>query len=368
MPDATPSAPPPTLAAPPSGAGWRGLLIPLVLLLLAAGLVALFVTRWDLWVGDARLQRTDDAYLASDLTPIAARVAGYVRAVPVQDFQRVEAGQTLVELVDDDYRAQLAQAEAGVASAAAALEVLRAQRALQESTVHAADAAVEGQVAQVHRYRLEADRQRALLSTGIAGTRQLVEVADATAVQGSAQLAALTAQAEAARRQLGVLDAQLRQQEATLEGQRAALNLARINLGYTRIAAPEAGRLGQRQVRPGQYVGVGTSVNTLVPLPRLWVVANYRETQMTNVREGQPARVTVDAFPGLVLHGRVQAWSPASGAQFSLLPPDNATGNFTKVVQRIPVRIGLDLGEEPRAALLRPGMSVVATVDTAERQ
>ena len=160
-----------------------------------------------------------------------------------------------------------------------------------------------------------------------------------------------------------MLDSQEPQARATLKAQQATYDLAAINLGYTRITAPVDGMVGQRQVQNGQYLSVGTQVISIVPLPHVWVVANYKETQMTQVRIGQPARVTVDAFPGAVLHGHVDSWSPASGAQFSLLPPDNATGNFTKVVQRIPVKIVLD----PNPAvdnLLRPGMSVIATIDT----
>ena len=161
-----------------------------------------------------------------------------------------------------------------------------------------------------------------------------------------------------------MLDSQEQQAKAALKAQQAARDLANIVLGYTRITAPVDGMVSERQVRPGQYVSVGTQVISLVPLPNVWVVANYKETQMTRIRLGQPARVTVDAFPGVVLRGHVDSWSPASGAQFSLLPPDNATGNFTKVVQRIPVKIVLDrdplLGD-----LLRPGMSVIATIDTS---
>jgi membrane fusion protein, multidrug efflux system len=148
-----------------------------------------------------------------------------------------------------------------------------------------------------------------------------------------------------------------------LEGQKTARDLASINLGYTRIVAPVDGMVRERRVRPGQYLSVGTQVISLVPLPNVWVIANYKETQMTNIRVGQTARVTVDAFPGKVLRGRVDSWSPASGAEFALLPPDNATGNFTKVVQRIPVKIVLD-ADSSLADLLRPGMSVIATADT----
>jgi biotin carboxyl carrier protein len=172
------------------------------------------------------------------------------------------------------------------------------------------------------------------------------------------------AQLQQQRQQVNVLDSQIKQAQATLKAQQAARDLAQINLGYTRITAPVDGMVGQRQVRPGQYVSLGTQVISLVPLPKVWVIANYKETQMTRIRVGQAARVTVDTFPGAILRGHVDSWSPASGAQFSLLPPDNATGNFTKVVQRIPVKIVLD--PDPAIDdLLRPGMSVIATIDTA---
>ena len=164
-----------------------------------------------------------------------------------------------------------------------------------------------------------------------------------------------------------MLDSQEKEARAKLAAQLAARDLARINFGYTRIIAPVDGMVGQRLVQAGQYLNTGTEVIAIVPLPRVWVIANYKETQLTNVRIGEPARVTVDAFPGIVLHGRVDSWSPASGAQFSLLPPDNATGNFTKVVQRIPVKILLDPDPDVRDHL-RPGMSVIATIDTSEAQ
>jgi membrane fusion protein (multidrug efflux system) len=198
----------------------------------------------------------------------------------------------------------------------------------------------------------------------MAGTPQLTEQATANEKRTAAMIDLNRAQLDQQRQQLNVLDTQKGQAEATLKAQRAARDLAEINLSYTRITAPVDGMVGQRQVRPGQYVGVGTLVNSVVPLPNVWVIANYKETQMTRVRVGQRARVTLDAFPATTLHGRVDSWSPASGAQFSLLPPDNATGNFTKVVQRIPVKIVLD----PDAGvdeLLRPGMSVIVTIDTS---
>jgi len=342
---------------------WRGVGVRLFILLLAGGLIAFVAAEWDWWVGSARLQSTDDAYLQADLTPLAARVPGYVRRVLVNDFQRVKDGDLLVEIQDDDYCAQLRQAEGNADNAKVAIATIEQQKTLQKALIEQAEAMVAASEADLTRYHLETVRQQALLATGIAGTRQTVEQAVDNEKRAEATLALNFAQLDQQRQQVNVLDSQEKQAQAMLAEQQAARDLAQINLGYTRITAPVDGMVGQRQVQAGQYLNAGTQVISLVPLPHVWVVANYKETQMTRVRIGQPARVTVDTFPGTVLHGHVDSWSPASGAQFSLLPPDNATGNFTKVVQRIPVKIVL----EPDPAvddLLRPGMSVIATIDT----
>ncbi len=175
------------------------------------------------------------------------------------------------------------------------------------------------------------------------------------------------AQATAASRQLSVLAAQQAQAQATLAAQQASLDLARINLGYTKIVAPQAGVIGQRQVKPGQYVGIGGQITSLTPLPQVWVVANFKETQLAHMSVGEQAEVRVDTFPGRRLKGHVLAFAPGAGSQFTLLPPDNATGNFTKVVQRVAVKIGID-DADGLADKLRPGMSVVARVDTREKK
>jgi len=353
----------PGMATPSRSHNWSGIGIRLFILLLAGGLVVLIADQWDWWVGSAIVQTTDDAYLQADLTPIAAKVSGYVRDVPVRDFQMVRSGEVLIQLEDNDYRAALAQKQADVDAARAAIDNIEQQKLLQEATIRQAAATVRGAEADATRYHLEAVRQQNLLAQGLAGTHQLVEQAVDNEKRSDATLDLNRAQLDQQRQQLNVLDSQKAQARATLESQQAARDLAAINLGYTRIVAPVDGMLGQRQVRPGQYVNVGTQVNSLVPTKNLWVIANYKETQMTNVRIGQPAHVTVDAFPDVVLHGHVESWSPASGAQFSLLPPDNATGNFTKVVQRIPVKIVLD--PDPKLGnLLRAGMSVIAHIDT----
>ena len=213
------------------------------------------------------------------------------------------------------------------------------------------------------RYQLELARQQDLLQTRLAGLPQLVEQAQDNVKRTEAQLLLNKAQVDQQKALLASLDVQEKQLRAQLDAAKAAVDLARNNLNYTRIVSPANGLVGERLVRPGQFVNAGSQVIDVVPLPNLWVIANYKETQMTNVRIGEPARVTVDAFPDLKLTGRVDSWAPGTGSTFALLPPDNATGNFTKVVQRVPVKIVLD-PNPALGALVRPGMSVVATVDT----
>jgi membrane fusion protein (multidrug efflux system) len=332
--------------------------------LVAIILVVVITTEWTRWEGRPGSQETDDAYLEADLTPISAKVPGYVRAVPVQDYERVKAGQVLAEIEDDDYRATVAQVAANVAAAKAQIQTLEAQRALQEANIRAARAVVAATAATFEQTGRDVRRQKTLVDTGSASVESNEHV-DTTRTQLAAQLEQNTAQAVAAERQLDVLTAQLAQAQAALAAQEANLDLARINLGYTRIVAPQDGVIGQRQVKPGQYLGVGGQVAMLTPLPNVWVIANYRETQLTHVAVGQKATVTVDTFPGHTLRGHVVALSPASGSQFALLPPDNATGNFTKVVQRIAVKIVID-DADGLADRLRPGMSVIPTIAATE--
>lgn len=338
---------------------WRVLVF-----LIALAILILVTTRWNRWQGRSGWQTTDDAYLQADFTPIAARVAGYVRAVPVRDFERVRGGQLIAHVADDDYAAAVAQGEAGVAAAKAQLQVLRAQRALQQANVEAARAVAAATAAQLDQNTRDLARQKTLLETGSSST-EVSEKLRTTRAQLSAQLKQNRAQADAAQRQLGVLSAQEQQAAATIAGQQASLELARINLGYTRIVAPQDGVLGQRQVRPGQYVGVGGQITTLTPLPNVWVIANFKETQLTHMAVGQPAEIYVDTFPGRTMKGHVQSFAPGTGAQFALLPPDNATGNFTKVVQRVAVKIVIDdpdgLGDR-----LRAGLSVIAKIDARD--
>src|SRR5215472_3922293 len=372
--EVAPQAPSGPVSSPASGAGtdtkraappsqWiRAGLLRLVILALAIGVLFLLATRWDVWVGLRSRQTTDDAYVRGDITPLSAQVEGYVRLVAVGDFQMVRAGDLLVQIDDDDCQARVAQAEADVLGADAAIQNLKARKDLQHAQIDQAQREIEATQADVDRTVLELRRQRALLATTY-GTTQKVEQATADEKRFEATLARNQAEFQGARRQMGVLDTEESQLRAEAKAKKALLDLARINLGYTRIVAPVNGMVGERGVRAGQYLRPGTQVISVVPLNNVWVVANYKETQLTHVAIGQKAEITIDTFPGLTVTGRVDSIAPASGSQFSLLPPDNATGNFTKVVQRIPVKIVLD-GDNPLAGRLRPGMSAVATILT----
>ena len=270
--------------------------------------------------------------------------------------------EVLVEIEDDDYRARVAQAEADLLGAQAAIDNLKARKAAQHAQIAEAEDAIKATQADVERTRLEAARQRTLLATTF-GTRQRVEQADAEAQRFAATLGRNEADLDAQRTQMAVLDTQEAQLRADAKAKKALLDLAKINLGYTRIAAPVPGMVSERGVRDGQYVHAGSQVITVVPLDNVWVLANYKETQLTHVAIGQQAEIRVDTFPGIVINAMVASIAPASGSQFSLLPPDNATGNFTKVVQRIPVKLRI-ASDNPLAGKLRPGMSVIATILT----
>ena len=362
-------APPAAATAPPAAPSparrrlWSVDILVRVAVLAAAGaIVVLLTTQWDRWVGDATRQVTDDAYVRGDVTPLSAQVDGYVRHVAVGDFQRVEKGDLLVEIDDADYQAEVARAEAALLGAQAAIANIKSRKAEQKAQVAEAEGAIAATNADVERTKDEAERQRELLATTF-GTAQKVEQAIAAEKRAAATLVRDQAVLDAQRRELAVLDTEESQLRADYKAKAAALELARINLGYTRIAAPVAGEVSERGVRDGQYVHAGTQVISVVPLDNVWVIANYKETQLTHVAVGQAAEVRVDTFPGVVVKARVDSVAPASGSQFSLLPPDNATGNFTKVVQRIPVKLRLD-PDNPLKGRLRPGMSVIATILT----
>jgi membrane fusion protein (multidrug efflux system) len=369
---------------------WQKLGTPVLVVLLALGVVFTLTRNWNTWEGGRIEQATNDAYLRRDLTPLSTKVAGLVRAVKVADYQQVHKGDELVLLEDDDYQAQVNQAAAAVDAAKAALENNRRQRELQDSRIQralagidqanaqiaAAQAGKEAVQADVVRTRAERTRQEGLFTTQ-ATTSQKVEAAvadaerlvaqatsrDADLTQARTLLRSNELAVEAERRSKAVLESQEHQLTADLHAREAGLAAARVNLGYTRIVAPGDGTVGERQVRPGQLVSPGTQVMSFVD-GTVWVQANFRETQLTNIKPGNAAEVRVDVYPGQVLRGKVLQIAPASGSQFALLPPDNATGNFTKVVQRIPVKIALD--DSPLTAQLRSGLSAVVTVRTRD--
>jgi len=361
-----PSAPPKGSASAPIGSRstLARLAIPLFAVLVALAFIALATLRWDAWVGHATIQTTNDAYVRAELTRLSSRVAGEVLTVAAKDFQRVKAGDLLVQIDPADYQAHVAQAEAGVAGAQAALDNLSNQVELQYATIAQAEAAQVSAAAQEVEARQEQERQQSLSQTE-SGTRQKLEQATAAYAKAQADVRASRAVIAAQRHQLEVLSGTKKQRAADLEGAKATLAAAKLRLGYTKIVAPFDGVTGERQVQPGDYVNIGSNLINVVPLPNVYVMANYKETQLTRVKPGQPVDITVDSFPNEKLHGRVERIAPASGSQFALLPPDNATGNFTKVVQRIPVRIQLD-NNQPLLERLLPGMSVVTNINTGE--
>ncbi|WP_038972294.1 HlyD family secretion protein [Bradyrhizobium genomosp. III] len=355
-------ASPPKPTQPPATSLWSRFAIPLFAVIVALGFVALATLRFDEWVGNAAIQTTNDAYVRAELTRLSSRVSGEVLTVAVTDFQRVKAGDLLIQIDPADYEAQVAQSEASVAAAQATLDNLANQIELQYATIAQAQAARLSAEAMEVEARQEQERQQSLSQTE-AGTRQRLEQAVAAYAKAQADVRASRAVIAAQQHQLEVLQGTRKQRAADVAAAKATLAGAKLKLGYTRISAPFDGVVGERQVQPGDYVNIGTNLINVVPLPKVYVIANYKETQLTHVAPGQPVEITVDSFPRETLRGTVERIAPATGAQVALLPPDNATGNFTKVVQRIPVRIQLD-DNQPLLARLVPGMSVVTCIDT----
>jgi membrane fusion protein (multidrug efflux system) len=368
----------------------RALIVPVVVLVVAAALLFTIKGCWTSWEGGHAEQRTDDAYVRADLTPLSTRISGTVRKMEVGDYQAVQPGQLLVQLEDQDYAAGLAEAKAALAGAQAQLEDNHAAKGIQdvtvqnaetgvaqaEAAVNAAKAGVSAVQPDVEHTELELKRQQVLLSSK-ATTHQELEGAVANADRYRGLLASRQADLDRAQASLNssraVLEAQKRQRaaldtkdavyRADIQAKKAAIIVSEVNLGYTRIVSPAAGAVSERHVQEGQLVAPGMQVVDLVR-GDVWIQANYLETQLTNIQQGDVADITIDTFPGVVLHGKVAEISPASGSQFALLPPDNATGNFTKVVQRIPVKIVLDPGH-PLQGRLRPGFSAEVTIHTS---
>jgi membrane fusion protein, multidrug efflux system len=364
-------------------------IIPLIVLVAATSLLFGIAGHWTSWQGSRPEQETDDAYLKADMTPLSTRISGTVRRVNVSDYQNVKVGQTLIDLDDDDYRATLKQAQAALAGSEASLEDNQAAKKIQDAQIDAAkagivqaEAAIDAAKAGITSVSPELDkaltelhRQQALFDTKAATHQQLegataqqgqlsglLEARKADLARAEGALATSESQLEAAKRQREALNTKDDVYKADIEAKKAAIIVAQVNLAYTRITAPTDGTVGERHVLAGQLVAPGTQIIDLVQRDD-WVQANFKETQLTNMRVGDPADVRIDTFPNRVFHGKIDQLSPASGSQFALLPPDNATGNFTKVVQRVPVKIVLFSGQ-PYLERLRPGLSAVVIVHT----
>ncbi|TWB77637.1 membrane fusion protein (multidrug efflux system) [Nitrospirillum amazonense] len=337
----------------------------LLLSVLGLGLgVAAAAYGYDWWTSGRFIESTDDAYVGGDVTVIAPKVSGFIAQVAVTDNQAVHAGDLLLKLDDRDYRAALARAVAAVEAQEATLANLEAQRRLQQAVINQAAAGVGAAKAETDRAKYDQDRYRALSATAAASI-QAFEKADAAYKQAVANGEKATATLQAAQRQIDVIDTQKRQAEAALAGAIADRDTAQLNLSYTELRAPIDGTVGNRSARPGAYATIGAQLIAIVPAQGLWVDANFKESQIADLKAGQPVSVEADVLPGRQFHGRVVSMAPATGAQFSVLPPENATGNFTKIVQRVPVRILLD-GEGSLLGSLRPGLSVTAAINTKD--
>jgi membrane fusion protein (multidrug efflux system) len=312
-------------------------------------------------------ETTDNAQVDGHIVPVLARVGGYVTAVLVQDNDSVHKGQTLVRLDDAEYRAKLAQAEADLAAAQSAAGgrqfTGQSQAAVATATGQrsAADAQIRAALANQQKANADLARMRDLVSKQIVSAQQL-DAAQAAAAAAAADVEALQRQASAAGGAVQNAQAGVRLAQARLQAQQAALDNARLQLSYTNITAPETGTISKKQVEVGQLVQPGQTLMSIVSDTGTWVTANFKETQLNRMRAGQPVTFEVDAYPGCEAEGKVQSLSGATGARFALLPPDNATGNFTKVVQRLPVRIAITKGCGATRPL-RPGMSIVAHTD-----
>src|SRR6478736_1179189 len=317
---------------------------------------------WNYWTIGQYLVSTDDAYVRADSTTIAPKVSGYLNQVLVKDNERVTTGQVLARIDDRDFKVALDQAKADVAAARATIASKQAQIEVQRAVINAAKATIDVDQAALTFAAQENKRYTDLATTGY-GSVQNAQQAQSRNGGAQAALARDTANLTSAQKQVDLLNAQIVQATAALARANAIQNQAELNLGYTTITAPIDGVVGNRTLRVGQFVQAGTQLMSVVPADGAYVVANYKETQLTDVREGQAVDIEVDMFPGQIVHGHVDSIAPASGQEFALLPPDNATGNFTKVVQRIPVRIALDTGKNPHIEL-RPGMSVIPTIET----
>ena len=338
----------------------RSTLVIVLLVALVMGVAMVTVRNGVTLGGITGSERTDDAYVRADQIEISSHIAGYMQSIPVRDNQTVKQGELVATIQDNDYRAKVANAQASLAVAQSAVDVLSGEAIVQTGKIAAASADVRAAEAGLKQTRLEHARQRDLVGDGTTSRREL-ESAEADEDRLSASRDQKAAELDSAKHLLEVIRAQGVQAQQAVKMKEAELELARIDLGYTRIVSPADGQLSQRASLAGEYVIPGTKIGLVVPLPNVWVVANFRESQLAHMYPGQSAVVTVDSAPGRRFRGTVDSFEPASGALQALLPPDNATGNFTKVAQRFAVKVIL-APDQAGVDRLRPGMSAIVTV------
>lgn len=330
-------------------------------LLGAVGLGICVYAGWMYWFTWRFEVSTDDAYVQADVVALAPQVAGNITSLLVGDNEHVKAGQILAVIDQSVYRASVDQAKASVEQAQAGIWTIQAQIVQQEAVVREAAATADADKA-TQVFAQQNDQRYGQLAKDGYGSVQNAQQAQSQIANANAVVAKDAAALQSAQKQVATLNAQLVQAQASLKGAEAALEQANINLGYTTIRSPVDGVVGDRTLRVGQFVQPGTALLAVVPLANVYVVANFKETQLSGVKKGQRVAFVVDAFPDAPVRGIVNSIAPASGQEFSLLPPDNATGNFTKIVQRIPIKLSVD-PSDPLAGRLRPGMSVTATID-----
>ncbi len=332
----------------------------LVVVLVAAAVFGLWLIHYE--TRGKYIEGTDDAYIRADAVTVSPKISGYVEQVFVADNQDVRAGQPLVRIDPRDYKAQTSQYQAQIDVARANADNVRAQIHEQDAAIAQARAQLAASEADARFAAGEVQRYAPLAESG-AETREKLTTLRNQATQAANQAAAQHAALDSAQRRIGALQAQIHQAEAQGETAEAQLSAANVNLGSTIVRASVDGRVGDKSVRVGQFVQSGTRMMSVVPLAKIYVIANFKETQIGLMRPGQPATIEVDSLPGVALKGHVESVSPGTGAEFSLLPPQNATGNFTKIVQRVPIRIAIDAGPDARKVLV-PGLSVTVKVDT----
>jgi membrane fusion protein (multidrug efflux system) len=355
-----PEAAPPAPARPAPKRTGIGRLVFLAIAAIVLGAAGFYAYDW--WTTGRFIVSTDDAYVGADAATIAPKITGYIKSVPVSNNEHVKAGDPLVIIDDADYRIALGQSEAQIASAEATVSRIGEQIGAGEAQVKQAEAQVASTKAAAQNAKADFERANTLVAKSFV-TNQQVDTARTAMLQADAAAASAEAGLTAAKANVAVVTAQRTEAERSLDQYKLARDQAALNLDHTIIRAPYDGVVGNRAAEPGAFVQPGQRLMAVVPLDDVYVDANFKETQLAGLKPGQPVKVAVDAYPGAPITGTVESISPASGAVFSLLPPENATGNFTKIVQRLAVRIRLS-GQAVAEGLIRPGMSVVASVDT----